>query len=170
MSPPRDRHLVAEYDNAIRERLAIEPGDHPDGPLIDLRDVAILGRLAPGTPGMARQRTAQGRARVPFPDPDPEEGSRWPDKPLFRAYNILDYFQRTGNWPVGSAARPNLRHPRHVPAPPRAKPEDKITWTVLQDRDPATAAGIQDRKLNDGARRSVEQWQHRLRYAGPERK
>lgn len=161
MTQTRSPELVAEYDAAILERLALDPDEHPDGPLIDLRDVALLGGLSPTTPGMARQRTAKGIAKVPFPKADPEEGSRWADKPLFRAYLILDYFQQSGNWPLGSAARPAQRHRRPGPKTPSAPDVEKITWTQLREKDEELAEGIRAAKLNDGSRRSPEQWRHR---------
>lgn len=166
MPQSRDPVQLAQYVEAIQDRLGLEEDATwtADGPLIDLRDVALLGGLAVGTPSMARQRTAQGRARVAFPDPDPAEGMRWPDKPLFRAYVILDYFQATGNWPLGQAARPALRHPRTAPMPPRARPEDKITWTKLCEVEPELAERIKTAKLNDGSRRSPEQWRHRYEH------
>jgi len=164
MAPDRNPELLAQYDNEIRERLQIEPGGHPDGPLIDLRDVALLGDLAPTTPGMARQRTRRGVARHPFPDPDPDEGLRWSDKPLFRAYLICDYFGETGNWPPGKAARPAQRHPRKAPKTPAAPDDEKITWTRLREKDPELADKIKAAKLNDGARRSPEQWKHRYEH------
>lgn len=153
-----------EYDAAILERLALEPDPHPLGPLIDLRDVAILGGLAKGSPGMARQRTSKGLARVPFPEPDPEEGQRWEDKPLWRAYVILDYFKATGNWPLGAAARTAQRRPRQAPKTPMAQPEEKVTWTELMQIKPRLAAMIRSAKLNDGIRRSPEQWSHRYKH------
>lgn len=154
----------AEYDAAITERLAIDPVAHHLGPLIDLKDVAILGGLAPGSPGMARQRTAKGQARVPFPDPDPDEGTRWEDKPLWRAYPILDYFKQTGNWPLGTAARPAQRRPRTAPRTPPAEAGEKITWSELSELKPQLAKRIKNAGLNDGIRRSPYQWLHRYRH------
>src|ERR1700752_5181335 len=81
-----------EYDAAIMERLELDPTDHPRGPLIDLKDVAILGGLAAGSPGMARQRTRKGLAKVPFPEPDKDEGSRWGDKTVWRTCGVPEYF------------------------------------------------------------------------------
>lgn len=164
MAQTRNPQTVEEYAEAVRERLALEPDGHDDGPLIDLRDVATLGGLAPGSPGMARQRTAKGLARIPFPDPDPDEGQRWEDKPLWRAYLILDYFCLTGNWPLGQAARPALRHKRTAPRTPPAAAADKVTWTQLSETDPALAEMIRAAGLNDGSRRSPEQWAHRYEH------
>jgi hypothetical protein len=92
---------------------------------------------------------------------------RWEDKPLFRAYAILDYFKQTGNWPLGAAARPALRKPRTAPRTPPAEPEEKITWTELQEVHPWLAARIKRAHLNDGIRRSPEQWKHRYRHRTP---
>lgn len=159
----------AEYDAVILDRLGLDPDSHHLGPLIDLKDVAILGCLAAGTPGMARQRTAKGQARVPFPSPDPVEGSRWEDKPLFRAYDILDYFKETGNWPVGAAARVKQRHRREGPKTPPAPAQEKVTWTRLHEINPELADQIKAARLNDGARRSPQQWAHRCRHGGRRR-
>lgn len=159
----------AEYDAAITERLAIDPDGHHLGPLIDLKDIAVLGGLATGSPGMARQRTRKGQARVPFPEPDPQEGERWEDKPLWRAYVILDYFRETGNWPLGSGARTALRRKRVAPRTPAARPADKVTWTRLRETHPQLAEMIRAAKLNDGARRSPEQWAHRYEHTSGER-
>lgn len=160
----QEHPFKAEYDAAISERLELGPDTHPQGPLIDLRDVAILGGLAKGTPGMARQRTIKGLAGVPFPDPDPDEGRRWEDKPLWRAYVILDYFQKTNNWPLGTAARVKQQRRRLEPKTPSAPEEEKITWTDLRKVDPVLADHIRETKLNDGVRRSPAQWAHRFQY------
>lgn len=166
----RDPVIVERYEQAIRERLHIETWiAHEDGPLIDLKDIATLGGLAPGTPGMARQRTAKGTATVPFPDPDEDEGMRWEDKPLFRAYTVMDYFRATGNWPLGQAARPAQRKKREAPKTPPAAPAEKMNWTELCDADPRLAASIHTAGLNDGNRRSVKQWQHRYDHTSGHR-
>jgi len=159
----------AEYDAAIMERLALDPTDHPDGPLIDLKDVAILGGLAKGSPGMARQRTRKGQAKILFPEPDEDEGSRWEDKPLWRAHVILDYFKRTGNWPLGAAARASQRVQRAAPKTPAAPAATKVTWTQLSETHPALAEMIRAAKLNDGARRSPDQWSHRYEHTNGQR-
>lgn len=161
--------MKAEYEAVILERLQLDPDPDPRGPLIDLKDVSILGGLAKGTPGMARQRTARGIARVPFPDPDPNEGSRWEDKPLWRAFDILDYFRETDNWPVGSAARPKQRHKRPGPKTPASAADEKVTWTRLGEINPELADKIRDARLNDGARRSVAQWAHRYAHTSGHR-
>lgn len=159
-----DEERKQAYDAAILERLGLERDDDPDGPLIDLKDVAILGGLAAGSPGMARQRTAKGLAKVPFPEPDPNEGSRWEDKPLWRAYAILDYYRESGNWPLGTAARLKLRRKRTAPKTPAAPDAEKVTWTQLADTHPQLAEWIRDARLNDGARRSPDQWAHRYEH------
>jgi hypothetical protein len=82
----------------------------------------------------------------------------------------LDYFQETGNWPLGSAARPAQRHPRKGPKTPPAPDAAKITWTQLRERDPKLAELLREAKLNDGARRSPEQWAHRYEHTSGHRR
>jgi hypothetical protein len=103
---------LAEYHRIIAERLGIDCEADPD-PLIDLPQIADLGGLSKVTPVQMRQRTRHGRAKHPFPDPAPNEGSRFADKPLWRAVTqIIPYLQETGNWPPGAGARPLTRGPR----------------------------------------------------------
>jgi hypothetical protein len=108
MDPARRR----EFQQVVEERLNIDTREDPD-PLIDLPAIAKLGGLAPGTPGQQRQRSIAGRARVHFPEPDPTAGSRFADKPMWRAVTqICPYFVDMGNWPPGRAAREQTRGPR----------------------------------------------------------
>lgn len=162
-----DEELEA-YDRALMDRLGltrqeIDESDEGTGPLITLSQIATLGGLARNTPGAARQRTLRGLAKVAFPDPDEAMLRRMPDKPLFPSYKVLDYFIATGNWPLGQAARLAQRHPRPTPKAPAAAAADKITFTTLEEVDPELAAQVRAKGLNDGARRSPEQWRHRVR-------
>lgn len=96
----------------ITERLGIDCADEPD-PVIDLKDIAELGGLAPGTPGQMRQRSKDGHGKVVFPREAPGIGERWPDKPLFRAVtDVIPYLDATGHWPPGVGARPKTRGPK----------------------------------------------------------
>lgn len=161
---------LASYNAALIERLGftkeqIDEADGGKGPLITLAQVATLGGLARNSPGAARQRTMRGQAKVPFPDADEEWLKRMPYVPLFPAYDILDYFIATGNWPLGQAARMAQRHPRPGAKTPAAAPEDKITFTRLAELHPRVAQLIRRKGLNDGSRRSPAQWKHRARSA-----
>jgi hypothetical protein len=153
---------VAEYAKLVTERLNIDMADekHPDGPLIDLADIALLGGLSPAAAAMARQRTRRGIAKVRFPEPAPGIGTRFEHKPMWHAFVILDYYKQNGNWPLGNAARPTLRQPGN--RPPVARPEDKMNWTALRGVDNDLAERIRAARLNDGSKRSIEQWRWRL--------
>lgn len=153
----------ATYDKIIREDLGIDPHSGPGhhlGPLIDMADIATLSHMSPHAAAMARQRTAAGRARRPFPQPDPDEGSRFADKPLWRAYEVLDYYVATENWPLGSKARGQIGARGN--RPPVSRPEEKVNWSTLYRKDRALAEQIKNARLNDGSRRSPEQWKWRL--------
>ena len=100
------------YHTIIEERLGIDCKDDPD-PLIDLKDMAELAGLAPGTPGQMRHRSKDGHGKVVFPPQAPGIGERWPEKPLFRAVSdVIPYLEATGNWPPGAGARPSTRGPK----------------------------------------------------------
>lgn len=105
--------VLAEYHRIIEDRLDISCGNQDPDPLIDLQDIAALGGLASGTPGQMRQRSKDGKGRVKFPEPAPGIGTRWPEKPLFRAATaVIPYLEATGNWPPGAGARTTTRGPR----------------------------------------------------------
>lgn len=107
-----DPKELAEVHRWIRKLLQIDTNIDPD-PLIDLPDIATLAGVAEGTPGVWRQRTRSGKARVDFPEPGDPTGARYEDKPLWRAVSeVLPFLKATGNWPPGSAARPITRGPR----------------------------------------------------------
>jgi hypothetical protein len=100
------------YHAIITERLGIDCTSDPD-PVIDLKDIAELAGLAPGTPGQMRQRSKDGKGRVKFPAEAEGIGTRWPEKPLFPAVTgVIPFLEATGNWPPGAGARPSTRGPR----------------------------------------------------------
>jgi hypothetical protein len=104
---------LKSYHSIIEERLGITCTEDEPDPVIDLKDIAELGGLAPGTPGQMRQRSKDGKGRILFPAEAEGIGTRWPDKPLFRAVTaVIPYLEATGNWPPGAGARPSTRGPR----------------------------------------------------------
>lgn len=77
--------------------------------ITDLKGIAVLLGVAEVTPPQWRQRSQRGELEPPLPEPD------YPyitDKPLWWEDTIVDWAQRSGRWPPGTAARPLARGPR----------------------------------------------------------
>lgn len=103
---------LEEIYDIIEERLGIDCDADRD-PLIDLPQIADLAGLARVTPVQMRQRTRTGQAKHPFPEPAPDMGTRYKDKPLWHAVSqIVPFLKETGHWPPGAGARPLTRGPR----------------------------------------------------------
>lgn len=150
------------YHAIIKERLNIDCTNDPD-PLIDLRDMAALAGLSPSTTGQQRQRSKDGLGKVRFPGEDPVLGTRWPEKPLFRAVTaVIPYLEATGNWPPEAGARPSARGKRDETAKPN---EPKYTFAELRKEAPRTYHKIRRAEIGTSGRRTLARWKAALNKA-----
>jgi hypothetical protein len=152
---------LAEIHRHIQERLGIDTQVDPD-PLIDLPRIAKLAGLAPGTPGQQRQRSLAGKSRERFPDPDPIAGSRFEDKPMWKAVtDVVPYLMRTGNWPPEAGARHQTRGGKSDAPPP-----ERYSFRQLAEVAPLLHNKLYRSKAGTSGLRTLERWRQAAeRYA-----